>query len=81
MGSNYKIVRNGRGTSLEIGPESYASIGKGGRDVMVRGGGILLAFPSWEELLSAVNVEKASYYEQVPMGKGAFAGSPEGGRS
>ena len=62
LGRDYKTVRNGRGTMLEIGPESYISVGQGGKEIMMRGDGMVIAFPSWRDMISAVDVSRASYY-------------------
>ena len=36
MSNHYKEVRNGNGTNLTIGPSTYISIGKNGKDIMIR---------------------------------------------
>lgn len=63
LGRDYKTVRNSRGTWLEIGPESYISVGQGGKEVMMRGGGMVIAFPSWEDIISAIDVSRSPYYK------------------
>ena len=65
MSAGYKTVRNGRGTCLEIGEESYLLVGKGGEEVMVRGKGLAAAFDSWEALLGALDMSRASYVGEV----------------
>ena len=64
MSANCKTVGNGRGTCLEIGPESYLSVGKGGQNAMVRGKGVVAAFDSWEALVEALDRSKASYVRE-----------------
>lgn len=63
MGKNYKTVKNGRGTELVIDDQRYISVGMGGTDVTIRGDGMVLSFDRWDDFISAVNVEKAAYYE------------------
>ena len=64
MSAQYKTVRNGRGTCLEIGAESYLLVGKGGEEVMVRGKGVVAAFDSWEAFLGALDMSGASYVRE-----------------
>ncbi len=61
MSSRNKEIKNGRGTTLIIGPESYLSVGPGGTDVMIRGNGKALAFDNWEDLIDAVDTGKHAY--------------------
>lgn len=61
MSANYKTVKNGYGTKLEIGPGRYISIGRDGNHVVVRGNGRTVGFPSWEAFVSAIDVRKSSY--------------------
>lgn len=65
MRNEYKTVRNGRGTSLEIGPEAYIRVGKGGEDVMIRGGGTVAAFDTWDGLTAAIAAESSACYQMV----------------
>ena len=65
MSGKYKTVMNGRGTCLEIGQGAYISVGKNGKDVVVRGKETVAAFPAWEDLISAINKEQSSYYERM----------------
>lgn len=62
VSARYKIVRNGRGTTLEIGRGRYLSVGQDGKDVMIRGNGMVAAFPSWEDFVSAIDISQSSYY-------------------
>ena len=64
MSAKYKTVGNGRGTCLEIGAESYLLVGKGGKEVVVRGKGVVAAFDSWEAFLGALYMSRASYVRE-----------------
>lgn len=59
---NYKSVKNGRGTTLEISPLQYISVGKDGMDVTIRGNGKVIAFDSWDDFVNAVDEKKAAYH-------------------
>lgn len=64
--SNYKEIRNGKGTTLVISDEeykeAYISVGPNGDNVMIRGEGTVIAFPTWKDLISALeHSPKASY--------------------
>lgn len=61
MGRNYKTIRNGRGTELMIGEGKYISAGAGGTDITIRGDGKVLAFGEWNDLVNAINEDKAVY--------------------
>ncbi len=61
MGRNYKTIRNGRGTELMIGEGKYISAGAGGTDITIRGDGKVLAFDGWNDLVNAINEDKAVY--------------------
>ncbi len=61
MGRNYKTIRNGRGTELMIGEGKYISAGAGGTDINIRGDGKVLAFDGWNDLVNAINEDKAVY--------------------
>ena len=60
MSAKCKTVGNGRGTCLEIGPESYLSVGKGGQNAMVIGKGDVAALDSCEALVGALPRIRAS---------------------
>lgn len=81
MSGKYKTVMNGRGTCLEIGQGEYISVGQEGLDVMIRGNGLVVAFPTWEDLVLAINVGKASYHEHVRMDRKLPVKSLKGGRA
>lgn len=59
--SNHKTITNGNGTDLMITEDSYINIGKDGKNIMLRGDGIVIAFNKWEDLVHAIDVSKASY--------------------
>lgn len=67
MSSHYKRVHNQKGTELiiregtDIFKDSYLSVGADGKDVMIRGAGLVYAFDTWEQFLLAINPEKAVY--------------------
>jgi hypothetical protein len=61
MGRNYKTVRNGKGTELIIGEGKYISAGAEGKNVTIRGNGKMLAFDGWDDLVNAINEDKAVY--------------------
>lgn len=63
MSAKYKTVKNGNGTTLEIGELDYISVGKCGMGVNLRGGEKILSFNTWSELISAINPDKAWYFE------------------
>ena len=63
MSAGYKTVRNGRGTCLEIGKGSDLLVGKGGGHG--QGKGLAAAFDSWEALLGALDMSRASYVGEV----------------
>lgn len=66
MSQHYKSVNNGFGTELTIRKNSadsaYISIGKNGNDIMLRGNGKAIAFDTWNDLIDAIDVTKATYY-------------------
>lgn len=59
--SNHKAITNGNGTDLMITEDSYIKIGKDGKDIMLRGDGIVIAFDTWKDLVHAIDVSKSSY--------------------
>ncbi len=61
MGKNYKTVRNGKGTELMIGEGKYISAGAEGTDITIRGDEKVLAFDGWNDLVNAINEDKAVY--------------------
>lgn len=71
MKRNYKTVGNGNGTRLEIGPGESLSVGQEGRKVIVRGNGMEMAFSSWKDLVSAIDVSRSFYCK---------SDRPEGGK-
>ena len=62
MSRRYKTVKNGKGTNLTIGPDEYISIGPKGLDVTIRGNGKVVAFDEWDDLVDAIDIEKAAYF-------------------
>lgn len=69
LSSHYKSIRNGKGTELWIGKETYLSVGKNGTDVMIRGNGIVVAFDDWNNFINAIDCKKAVYYHQDKVQK------------
>ncbi|MCM1500524.1 MAG: hypothetical protein NC124_18840, partial [Clostridium sp.] len=63
-------VKNGRGTELTIGDGKYISVGLDGTDVTIRGSGKVLAFDNWDDLVGAINEEKAVYHKEDYPDKG-----------
>ena len=63
MGKNYRTVRNSHGIKVEIGPGKYLSVGRDGKNVMIRGNGMEIVFPSWEMLISAIDVSRSFCYK------------------
>lgn len=63
MSRHYKEVKNGRGTTLTIGPDAYLSVGYSGEDVMIRGDGKVVAFDSWKDFVNAIDSEKSTYHK------------------
>lgn len=66
MSRHYKEVSNGNGTNLTIKTgglmdSAYISIGKDGKDVMLRGNAQVIGFDTWEDLIGAIDLSKASY--------------------
>lgn len=61
MSRHFKEVKNGNGTVLTIGPVKYISIGPKGSDVTIRGNGKVVAFDKWDDLIDAIDIEKAAY--------------------
>lgn len=57
---NYKEIRNGSGTTVQINQNDYISIGKGGEDIMLRCNDKVLAFSTWERFIAAVDQSKCS---------------------
>lgn len=62
MSNHYKEVRNGNGTNLTIGPSAYISIGKDGKDIMIRCENEVIAFNSLNDLIVALDKDKSVYY-------------------
>ena len=66
MSSHYKEIRNGNGTNLTIGPSTYPSayisIGKDGKDIMIRCEHEVIAFNSLNDLIAALDKDKSIYY-------------------
>ena len=62
MSNRYKEVRNGNGTNLTIGPSAYISIGKDGKDIMIRCKNEVIAFNSLNDLIAALDKDKSVYY-------------------
>ena len=62
MSEKFKTVRNATGTVLTIGPASYISVGKNGEGFRIRGNGQVFTFDKWNELIDAIDAEKATYY-------------------
>lgn len=70
MSNHYKEVRNGNGTDLTIGPSAYISIGKDGKDIMIRCEHEVIAFNSLNDLIAALDKDKSTYYHNdnnLPM--------------
>lgn len=61
MSRHYKEIKNGRGTYLDIDNETYISIGKNGEDVMFRADGKVYGFDHINDLINAIDSEKAAY--------------------
>lgn len=66
MGKNFKEVKNGNGTQLNISDETYISVGKNGTDIMIGHNGTCIAFDDIEQMLAAFDLKKASYYQGNP---------------
>lgn len=64
MSVNYKEVKNGNGTTLIINDETYIKIGKHGKDVWLRANGKLYCFNNINDLVNAIDGEKATYKEE-----------------
>ena len=62
MSTNYKEIKNGRGTTLMIDESTYISVGHDGCDVMLRVSGQVSGFDSLEHLASSICKGRASYY-------------------
>lgn len=62
MSNHYKEVRNGNGTNLTIEPSAYISIGKDGKDIMIRCENEVIAFNSLNDLIVALDKDKSVYY-------------------
>lgn len=61
MSSHYKEIKNGNGTNLIIDDETYISIGKNGEDIMFRADGKVYGFNHINDLIDAIDGEKAIY--------------------
>lgn len=61
LSRNYKEIKNGNGTTVQINQNDYISIGRGGESIMLRCKGRGLAFPTWEQFVDAVDQSKCSY--------------------
>lgn len=61
MSANYKEVKNGNGTILVVNDNAYLKIGKNGIDIMLRANNKVYAFNSFEDLVNAINEEKAAW--------------------
>lgn len=64
MSANYKMVRNGNGTTLTIDEREYISVGKNGTGVNLRGREKILSFNTWDELINAIDPDKAWYFDR-----------------
>lgn len=81
MSRNYKVVKNGNGTQLNISEESYISIGKNGNDIMIGCNGKCIAFDDFEKMFAAFDTKKASYYQENPNEyKGYFLRTSDSGK-
>ena len=61
MATHYKEIKNGNGTVVVINDNAYLKIGKNGIDIMLRANNKVYAFNSFEELVNAIDGEKAIY--------------------
>lgn len=70
MSSHYKEIKVGKGTTLvvrEKGNEfcsAYISIGSNGKDIKLRGNGKVIAFDDWDDLIAAIDENKAAYVKK-----------------
>lgn len=62
LSRHFKQINNGNGTDLTISPGKYISVGKDGTDIYIRGDDRVAAFNSWEDLIGAIDLEKAAWY-------------------
>lgn len=62
MSTHYKYVINGYGTVLCVDEETYISIGKKGENVTIRAKGKVIAFSSINNLVDALDPDKATFY-------------------
>lgn len=65
---NYKEIRNGNGTTVQINQNDYISIGRGGEHIMLRCKDKVLAFSSWEQFIDAVDQSKCSCKDSSQKG-------------
>ena len=56
-----KEIKNGNGTILMISEDSYISVDKNGKNIMLRAHGKVLAFDSFDDLVDAIDINKATY--------------------
>lgn len=54
MSGRNKEIKNGRGTDLYIGDDSYISIGAGGENIAIRGAGKVFYFDTWRDLIGTI---------------------------
>lgn len=65
---NYKEIRTENGTKVQIYQNDYISIGKYGEDIMLRCKDKVLAFPTWEQFIDAVDQSKCNCKDSSQKG-------------